>query len=60
MLSPEGVPYQTDNVRTEDESYRKAVHESFIKILEDQGVPYTIIEGSLEERLARIELLLGL
>ncbi|OGY09609.1 MAG: hypothetical protein A2782_02440 [Candidatus Blackburnbacteria bacterium RIFCSPHIGHO2_01_FULL_43_15b] len=55
LLSPDGVPYQNDGVRTEDSTFRQAVHNAFVQILEENMIPHTIIEGSLEKRVAKIE-----
>lgn len=50
LLNPKGIKYQTDEVRREDEQTRNKFHISFVTILENLNMPYTLISGNKKER----------
>lgn len=60
LLDPVGVSYLTDNVRQEPFEVRQKNHEIFLEVLEETGVPYELVGGSLNERIKRIDTILGL
>lgn len=50
LTDPEGVPFVQDGTR-DGEHIRLSMHERFIERLEQDGKPFIILKGSLEERL---------
>lgn len=54
LLDPKGVPYYTDEVRKESENQRQTFHETFVREFESLQIPYTLISGSLQNRLMTI------
>lgn len=54
LLNPIGVHYQIDSVRKEDIQLRKAFHTSFVHLLRDLSLPYTLISGSKKQRINKI------
>jgi nicotinamide riboside kinase len=52
-------PLSGDGIRSEDETYRKAVENALRSVLENAGVPYETVRGTPEERLSRCLLRLG-
>lgn len=62
VTDPEGVPFVQNGVR-DGEHIRIAMHGTFIERLEESGRPYTVLSGTLEERLdaavAKIEELIS-
>lgn len=60
MLNPAGVPFVADEVRKEDEEkQRQHVHDTFIELFEESGIPFELLSGSLEERIARVDEILA-
>src|SRR4051794_5961536 len=39
LCSPKGVPFASDHVRTEDATVRKDLHEAFVQVLAENGIP---------------------
>lgn len=54
ICSPEGIPYRQDSVRTEPPEFRPAIHQEFITVFETFGIQYELLEGTREQRRARI------
>ncbi len=54
LLDPNGVSYETDKIRKEEKTLRDKFHESFIKVLNEIKVPYTLISGDKRERVNRM------
>ena len=54
LLDPYEVPYQKDSVRDEDPEFRMKVHVEYIAFLKEKDIQYTLIKGSLNERIKRI------
>lgn len=54
LLNPNGIRYQTDLVRREDKQIREAFHTSFLRLLRDLTLPYTLISGTEKQRLQTI------
>lgn len=50
LLDPQGVSYQTDQIRRENMNVRKAFHNSFSSTLLDLLLPYTLISGNQKQR----------
>lgn len=55
LLDPAGVPYQTDTIRNEAEETRQQLHAGFVEFLKERVIPYTLLSGSLHERLNIVE-----
>lgn len=58
LLDPADIPYQRDDVRTEDALKRQQFHEAFLAFFEKTGIPYQLLSGTLDERVGKIEALL--
>lgn len=54
LLDPQGVPYTNEGYRTEDIQFRQRVHEAFLEILTSHNIPYTPLDGTLEERRLKL------
>lgn len=54
LLDPKGVPYQTDTVRKEQESIREQFHKTFVASLPKLAVSFSLIDGTLEQRLHKM------
>lgn len=55
LLNPADIPYKTDNVRQETEELRQSFHQAYLDFFEECGIPYELLSGSLEERIARVD-----
>ena len=51
---PADVAYQTDEVRKEPAVVRDAIHRGFVEFLQTRGISYTMVSGTLDERLERL------
>jgi nicotinamide riboside kinase len=59
LLDPADIPYQTDDVRTESAAKRQEFHEAFLVFFKKTGIPYQLLSGTIDERVATIEALLN-
>lgn len=55
LLDPQDIPYEKDDLRQEEETTRQKNHEAFIEVFEEKGIPFELLSGTIEERLARLE-----
>ena len=54
LLDPYEVPYKKDSVRNEQNSFRMKVHDEYIAFLQEKDIQYTLIKGSLAERIKKV------
>jgi len=60
LLNPADVPFVADEVRKEDEEkLRQQIHNTFVELFEETGIPFELLSGSLEERIARVDKILA-
>jgi len=52
------LPWVPDGLQRESEEVRKQVHECLLAVLRERGIPFTLLEGDLPQRLRQVELLL--
>lgn len=50
LMDPRGVPYVIANFRYEDESTRLRIHDTYLKVLQDNQLPWELVSGSETER----------
>lgn len=55
LLDPADVPYETDDIRQEDESVRQRFHDAYLAFFEETGIPYELLSGTLEQRISRVD-----
>lgn len=55
LFDPTGVPYETTAIRTEDEATRWKIHQAFISFFVAKEIPYILVAGTLEDRIAFVE-----
>ena len=55
LLDPKGVPYKKQGTRQEDEEQRNQFHQGFLELFEEKQIPYELLNGSLEERVKRVD-----
>lgn len=60
LLDPTGITYVQNQIRTETPEERLRIHQAYVVFLERNGIPNTLITGTLEERIAQVEKLLAL
>lgn len=58
LLDPRDVPYEKDYIRQEDEAIRQKNHDEFVAFFKEKQIPYELLSGTIEQRLARIEQIL--
>lgn len=54
LLDPKGVPYKTDDIRKESLQARDTFHRGFLEVFQTHPLPYSLISGTLDERLNTI------
>lgn len=54
LLDPADVPYEVDDIRNETEETRRFFHEAFVDFFGENGIPYELLSGTVEERLATV------
>jgi nicotinamide riboside kinase len=55
LLDPADIPYATDAIRVEDATQRQQFHEGFLRFFQRTGLGYTLLSGTLEERMAQVD-----
>jgi hypothetical protein len=55
VLNPDDISYQTDAAHTEDAAFREQLHTGFCSLFQQAGVNYTLISGSIPERVEQID-----
>ncbi|CAH0316302.1 Trifunctional NAD biosynthesis/regulator protein NadR [Massilia sp. Bi118] len=53
------LPWVPDGLQRESEEVRKQVHECLLAVLRERGIPFTLLEGGLPQRLRQVEELLA-
>lgn len=59
LVTAPDSPWEPDGLQRESEEVRQKVHRMLVATLEARGMPYVLLEGSLPQRLRRVEELLG-
>jgi NadR type nicotinamide-nucleotide adenylyltransferase len=60
LVAAPDMPWVADGLQRESEAVRREVHQALIDKLERRAVAYTLLTGSLEQRLAQAQRLLDL
>jgi NadR type nicotinamide-nucleotide adenylyltransferase len=53
------LPWVPDGLQRESEEVRQRVHECLLAVLRERGIPFTLLEGDLPQRLRQVEALLA-
>jgi nicotinamide riboside kinase len=53
------LPWVPDGLQRESEEVRQRVHECLLAVLRERGIPFTLLEGGLPQRMRQVEDLLG-
>jgi NadR type nicotinamide-nucleotide adenylyltransferase len=53
------LPWVPDGLQRESEEVRRQVHECLLEVLRERGIPFTLLEGDLPQRLRQVEELLA-
>jgi NadR type nicotinamide-nucleotide adenylyltransferase len=53
------LPWVPDGLQRESEEVRQRVHECLLAVLRERGIPFTLLEGDLPQRLRQVEALLS-
>lgn len=59
LVTAPDSPWEPDGLQRESEEVRQSVHRMLIETLAARAIPYVLLEGSLEQRVRRVEALLG-
>lgn len=54
LFSPTGVPYVQEGVRIEGMTFRDKLHKTFIAMLDELGIQYNLVEGSVSQRVSKV------
>lgn len=58
VTAPDG-PWEADGLQRESEAVRQTIHEQVIQMLDERRIAYTLVAGSLEQRMAQAVRLLA-
>jgi nicotinamide riboside kinase len=53
------LPWVPDGLQRESEEVRRQVHACLLAVLRERGIPFTLLEGDLPQRLRQVEDLIG-
>jgi NadR type nicotinamide-nucleotide adenylyltransferase len=53
------LPWVPDGLQRESEEVRQRVHDCLLAVLRERGIPFTLLEGDLPQRMRQVEALLG-
>ena len=59
LVTAPDSPWEPDGLQRESEEVRKQVHRMLLDTLHTRGIPYVLLAGSLPQRIAQVEELLG-
>jgi len=59
VVAAPDLPWVPDGLQRESAAVRMRVHAQLLAVLEARGIAYVMVAGELEERVARVEELLG-
>lgn len=54
LLDPNDIDYKIDSIRKEHKKTREKFHQSFLEILSNSSLPWTLISGTIYERIPKI------
>ncbi len=54
VLDPADVSYKTDSIRKETAAFRNQVHQSLIEMYHQLNIPYELLSGTVDQRLAKV------
>ena len=52
------LPWVPDGLQRESEAVRERVHACLLEVLRERGIPFTLVEGKLAERMGQVEALI--
>lgn len=55
LLNPDDIPYQDDELRAEGAEHRARTHQAYIDYFTEKGIPYTLVSGSVPERMQQMD-----
>jgi NadR type nicotinamide-nucleotide adenylyltransferase len=58
VVAAPDLPWVPDGLQRESAAVRMRVHAQLLAVLGERGIPYVLVEGALDERVARVESLL--
>ncbi|TQK08100.1 AAA family ATPase [Herbaspirillum sp. SJZ107] len=58
LVAAPDLPWVPDGLMRDSDEVRQRVHAQLVAVLAERGIPYVLVEGELEERVARVEVLL--
>jgi|SRR3989338_9373310 len=60
LLDPVDVIYKKDKIRQEDKKVRQTFHKAFLEFFQELKIPYELLSGTIEERMAKVDKLIGI
>lgn len=58
LVAAPDLPWVPDGLMRDSDEVRQRVHAQLVAVLAARGIPYVLVEGELEERVARVEVML--
>jgi nicotinamide riboside kinase len=59
LVAAPDLPWVPDGLQRESEEVRQRVHAQLVEVLDARRIPFTLLTGELQQRVAQVEALLG-
>jgi NadR type nicotinamide-nucleotide adenylyltransferase len=59
LVAAPDCPWEPDGLQRDSDEVRQRVHRVLVETLDERGIPFVVVEGSLPRRLRQVEGLLG-
>jgi NadR type nicotinamide-nucleotide adenylyltransferase len=59
LVAAPDLPWVPDGLQRESEEVRQRVHAQLLAVLDERRIPFTLLTGELDERVRRVEDLIG-
>jgi nicotinamide riboside kinase len=58
LVAAPDCPWEPDGLQRDSDEVRQRVHRVLVETLDERGIPFVVVEGSLERRLRQVRDLL--
>ncbi|WP_307721747.1 ATP-binding protein [Massilia horti] len=59
LVAAPDLPWEPDGLQRDSDEVRQAVHHRLLQTLDERGIPFVLVTGSLQQRVRQVESLLG-
>ena len=59
VVTAPDAPWEADGLQRESDAVRQTIHQQVLQVLDERRIGYTLVQGSLDERVAQVRSLLS-